>query len=320
MTTSVPHLESPPPTHHGGQTGPRTAAGKARSSMNAVRHGLTARSLVIPGEDPDDYEQFMNEMVDSLAPAGAAEIELARVAASSFWKLRRSDRWMAAQARIQADREHRAIQDQVAELDKQIDDHRGHISHLQIDPVNNPPLLLRLAELPDTAEVDVSNVSSAVRDWRGQFADRSALPTFNELCQRIGLPRKAVRDPTGWNGWNAGHLRLLVAEFARARGMTPEEYVKEARARWEAGLPDERAIRRRERSQRKQQIQSLELRKQDLLVNLVVPESVRLDLVTKYESAAMRRADKAMKTLHVLQDARRRARRSKVEPEDLGDG
>src|ERR1700693_1905973 len=38
-------------------TGPRTDAGKQRSSQNALRHGLTARSAVIPSEDPADYQR-----------------------------------------------------------------------------------------------------------------------------------------------------------------------------------------------------------------------------------------------------------------------
>jgi hypothetical protein len=33
-------------------TGPRTAEGKAASRLNALKHGLDAESLIIPGEDP----------------------------------------------------------------------------------------------------------------------------------------------------------------------------------------------------------------------------------------------------------------------------
>ena len=37
-------------------TGPRTDAGKQRSSQNALRHGLTARTAVLPSEDQAAYE------------------------------------------------------------------------------------------------------------------------------------------------------------------------------------------------------------------------------------------------------------------------
>jgi hypothetical protein len=46
-------------------TGPRTETGKQRSSQNAIRHGLTARSAVLASEDQAAYEnhccQFQNE-------------------------------------------------------------------------------------------------------------------------------------------------------------------------------------------------------------------------------------------------------------------
>ena len=32
-------------------TGPRTVAGKDRSKYNATKHGLTARSVLLPGEE-----------------------------------------------------------------------------------------------------------------------------------------------------------------------------------------------------------------------------------------------------------------------------
>ena len=37
-------------------TGPRTPAGKAKTRMNALKHGLRAEQVVIPGEDPKAFE------------------------------------------------------------------------------------------------------------------------------------------------------------------------------------------------------------------------------------------------------------------------
>src|SRR3712207_8831160 len=37
-------------------TGPKTDGGKAKSSLNATKHSLTSKQIVIPGEDPDAYD------------------------------------------------------------------------------------------------------------------------------------------------------------------------------------------------------------------------------------------------------------------------
>ena len=77
-------------------TGPRTAAGKAASSQNALRHGLAARAAVVPGEDPADLRRFRAELVAALAPRDGREEVLAEAAAEAAWRLRRVWRAEAA--------------------------------------------------------------------------------------------------------------------------------------------------------------------------------------------------------------------------------
>jgi hypothetical protein len=73
-------------------TGPRTAAGKALASQNAIRHGLRAEHTVIPGEDADQFDSFRQFMLDDLAPAGALEVMLSDRIVAGFWKLHRAGR------------------------------------------------------------------------------------------------------------------------------------------------------------------------------------------------------------------------------------
>ena len=54
-------------------TGPRTEAGKKTSSLNALRHGLTARIVVLPTEDLLAYQVFSADFFASLAPETFAE-------------------------------------------------------------------------------------------------------------------------------------------------------------------------------------------------------------------------------------------------------
>jgi hypothetical protein len=85
-------------------TGPRTADGKARSSRNALTHGLTAQEIVIPGEDVAAYRSFEQQLIEDLQPNGACELELVERLVTTYWRLRRIPRFEAA---LMAWREHR---------------------------------------------------------------------------------------------------------------------------------------------------------------------------------------------------------------------
>jgi hypothetical protein len=70
-------------------TGPRTVEGKAKSSMNALKHGLAARTPLIPGEDEEEFKEFVWDVVEDLRPQGPVQAELAQRVAVLMWKRRR---------------------------------------------------------------------------------------------------------------------------------------------------------------------------------------------------------------------------------------
>jgi hypothetical protein len=70
-------------------TGPRSEEGRERSSLNAMKHGLTGRTVVLPKEDKEEYRAFCKRMIDSLHPATPVEEELAQSIADQYWRLRR---------------------------------------------------------------------------------------------------------------------------------------------------------------------------------------------------------------------------------------
>ena len=69
--------------------GPTSPQGRARSSMNALRHGLTARVVVLPSEDMDAYSAFSKEIVDSLDPQTPVERQFAQTIADNQWRINR---------------------------------------------------------------------------------------------------------------------------------------------------------------------------------------------------------------------------------------
>jgi hypothetical protein len=84
-------------------TGPKTKNGKERSRRNALRHGLTAETVIGVLEDPRHYKAFEAAIVASYAPRSPVERELTLRLASLFWRLRRASAIEAGLFQIQAD-------------------------------------------------------------------------------------------------------------------------------------------------------------------------------------------------------------------------
>ena len=72
-------------------SGPKTPQGKATASMNALRHGLRARKVVIPGEEQDEFDQLHAGLQNQYQPQNPAEQHLVDQAAITQWKLVRAE-------------------------------------------------------------------------------------------------------------------------------------------------------------------------------------------------------------------------------------
>lgn len=71
-------------------TGPRTEDGKQRSRCNAIRHGLTAETVIVGLEDIEDYEAFEATIIADYDARSAVEREFVLRLASVLWRLRRA--------------------------------------------------------------------------------------------------------------------------------------------------------------------------------------------------------------------------------------
>jgi hypothetical protein len=71
-------------------TGPKSDDGKARASRSAIRHGLTAETVIKLLEDPDDYRAFELAVTADYDAETAVERELVLRLASLLWRLRRA--------------------------------------------------------------------------------------------------------------------------------------------------------------------------------------------------------------------------------------
>ena len=73
-------------------TGPKTAEGKDRSRFNAVKHGVTAKTLVLPGEDAEALRVRLDAWTEDLQPRDDVEQYLVERAVQVSWQLDRADR------------------------------------------------------------------------------------------------------------------------------------------------------------------------------------------------------------------------------------
>lgn len=84
-------------------TGPRTEEGERRSRRNALRHGLTAETVIESLEDTEDYRAFEATIVADYDAHTAVERELVLRLASLLWRIRRATGIETDLLRIQAE-------------------------------------------------------------------------------------------------------------------------------------------------------------------------------------------------------------------------
>lgn len=86
--------------------GPHSEMGKKRSSWNSLKHGYYAQQAVLPWEDREDYDRFVDVRLRYFGVEDPFEEDLVRRLADYHWKLRRIIAFETACARQRAVQEH----------------------------------------------------------------------------------------------------------------------------------------------------------------------------------------------------------------------
>jgi hypothetical protein len=77
-------------------TGPRSADGKKRASLNHVKHGMTAKTVILLHESANDYDEIREALIKDYAPATTQELMLVDQIAAGYWRTIRSRRFETA--------------------------------------------------------------------------------------------------------------------------------------------------------------------------------------------------------------------------------
>ena len=72
--------------------GPVTAEGKSRSCLNSLRDGIRSRALILPGENRQEFESELDQLIEDLQPCDGTELKLVHEIASAAWMHRRAKR------------------------------------------------------------------------------------------------------------------------------------------------------------------------------------------------------------------------------------
>ena len=74
-----------------GQTGPKSPAGKNKVRFNALKHGLYAKSKILPTENPKEYQRLLRAVFEDINPQGMIEERIAREIGEAMWAIDRAE-------------------------------------------------------------------------------------------------------------------------------------------------------------------------------------------------------------------------------------
>jgi hypothetical protein len=301
-------------------TGPRTAEGKARSSKNALRHGLRSPAPVLSGESAQEWERHRVGVVGSLAPAAGLEAELADRVALSLWRLRRAVAYETAVTAVgleEAAQEVRRVAEEPILMpgESEPDVLRLHRTQEELKEKSETlrggegalELLRRLPDLPDGAPLDAQDVYGALLDVGGELLN--ATEEYFDLedpdfLAGLGVPPRYRDDPWAWDGWTAGAVRRAVAEMARDFDAGAADLLAAALRERQKSQAEDRAECERLRREAARVERRLRAEEDRLRRKRMLPDGPTLDKLMRYEAHLGRQMLQALHTLERLQAAR----------------
>jgi hypothetical protein len=295
-------------------TGPKSPGGKARSSRNAVRHGLRSELPVLPGEQAGDWHRHREGVLRSLAPVGTLEQELAERVALCLWRLRRVAAFETATAtaliegveddtRRQMEGEGvplgepgdaRAlskVERKLAAVREELTDGDGGLAALEG--------ILRGGD--DAVPVD-GWAARTIFEWANEILPEGKyveLDDDDRFLIRLGVPVDELDENWVWAGWTAGVVckgltNMGVPDNLRERLVTEgQRFVARKRQETSALEKQAQTLRRR--------VRVLEQRKRQ---QRVLPDESTMNKVMRYEAHVSRQMLQALHTLERLQAAR----------------
>ncbi len=256
-------------------TGPKTPRGKSVVRLNALKHGATAETLIVPFiESAEEWEAHRLGIFESLAPVGALETDLALRIAVMWWRLGRVTRF----------------EREIATITQENFSEGWKLARLQADFDSANQIFRLVNQLPTGGQEAVKVpeavhiVSIALYEMMEQKADSK--------CRLAWIPNGRLEE---FEGWTVELVRLAIASIAEQGGTTFEELFK-------AVFVQCRTARDTIEPELKKLANELDSKRRKRLM----PDEGPLMRITRYESHLERSLYRAMYALERLQEARQR--------------
>jgi hypothetical protein len=187
-------------------TGPKTTEGKRKSRTNAIKHGLTAKTVLLPEEDPAEFKQLMEGWFDAKKPQDQSEASLVEGAAYSLWQLHRVNRAQSALLWLRADGH---ADDEAHRVEQEVDE----LARVLFRPPNGRPTALPCAHSAG-ADPEGSNAQSGTFEMEVHPSKVIGRLTSTALgCRWLLEFWSELRSSLEKAGWNAAErfraFRLL---------------------------------------------------------------------------------------------------------------
>lgn len=268
-------------------TGPKTMAGKTRSTQNSTKHGIFSKVVLLKDEPRDEYESLLNSLRNDLQPVGTLEIILVDKLSVLLWRQRRL--LIAEGAEIRKGKEF-VEWDEERSHEKCASRISGSMTKLNgglVREIANPNILQRYLDLLEQLQLGVT---------RDGFDIESDKPILTILYGEY--------DEEDWRDTLFQSYLYWVAQghFPEKRAQTQEnDSLEKCKDQFLQELEEE--IDRLNRKKKNRESTESERMK---IVSLTrnVPDGVRLDSLLRYEVTLDRETDRLLRQLERLRRIR----------------
>ncbi|MBK5292470.1 MAG: hypothetical protein JJE04_12445 [Acidobacteriia bacterium] len=179
-------------------TGPTTPEGKARSSMNALKHGFSSKKIIVMSGQEDDFQKLQSDLIAEVRPEGAVENTLFHQLLRDAWTLHRVEL-------------HRVELQQVEMAESGRDPLFDPACEKQFDRIERYHARAQGGFHRSIRQLRAMQTNRIVQTMLPEPLDKGALPALVKATEIVALAKRTHKS------WNALAINTLIEATKRSR-------------------------------------------------------------------------------------------------------